>query len=237
MIQSDNLEKIEQVLPAKPEEILGPLIEKDDLTTDEIQTFFINWHQFDDHYLWNCMRNSWHILRKYSKKELNSDLKKLKIYLTRLFRRKKSFLIWEKNRLKNKNVESGKDNKFRSESVLNEILNELKKWIKEDLSQNFEFPIIVLHHKVDAPLKNYEIEDPTDPKLSDYTEKYTLFHNPKTENFHYLHNVQSSINYRTNKAQFHILRVFYPEEKDKEKLRLKIEQKYQEILVENEKRV
>lgn len=89
-------------------------------------------------------------------------------------------------------------------------------------------PLIVLNSKIDAPLSNIPMEDPVNP--DEYQGQLILFHNPDTDQFLYLNNVQSSINFQTNKSEFHIFRVFYPEEESKEELYTKIDSKYNKLV-------
>jgi len=227
MINSDNLKAIEDSLPLKPDVVLSLILDENNLTKEEIQDFFILWHKYDDYYLWNCMRDCWHKLRDLSEKDSNSDLKLLKTYLDLLFQRKKSALVWEINRLKSVN-ENNNEEKIVLDSILESVFGDLETWIKSELSTDYEMPLIVLNNKVDAPLSNIRMEDPENP--NEYQGELILFHNPDTDQFHYLNNVQSSINFQTNKSEFHIFRVFCPEEECKEELYTKIDSKYSELI-------
>jgi len=89
-------------------------------------------------------------------------------------------------------------------------------------------PLIVLNDKIDEPLSNKRMEDHENP--NEYQGELTLFHNSDTGQFHHLNNVQSSINFQTNKSEFHIFRVFCPQEKCKEELYTKIDSKYNELI-------
>ncbi|MHA1273629.1 MAG: HD domain-containing protein [Promethearchaeota archaeon] len=219
----------EEYLPIKPDKLLAPIIEKEILSTEEINDFYIKWHKFDDYYLWTCLRNCWHILRKKMNKELNSDARTLKKYLDLLFQRKKSNLVFEINRLKTKGKEE-KSNNNDEDNILIKVIRDLKKWIEEELNKRYKYPFIILKHEILAPLNNYEIEDPKDPQLADYDESLILFYDRKSKNFHYLHNVPSSINYQKNKSIFYIFRVFYPEKLDEKEINHLIKNKFNELM-------
>ncbi len=227
MINSDSLNVIEASLPLKPDIILSPIINEKKLDSEQSQGFFELWHMLDDYYIWNCMRNCWHELKKLSSEEINSDLKLLNSYLDLLFRRKKSELIWEINRLKSIPENNEKEKKV-LDSILETVFGDLESWIKNDLSESYESPLIVLNNKVDAPLSNIKMEDPEDP--NEYQGELILFHDPETDQFHYLNNVQSSINFQTNKSEFHIFRVFCPDKECKDELYTKINSKYNELV-------
>ncbi len=226
MINSDKLNDIEDFLPIKPDKILSLILNENKLNEQQIQRFFELWHMFDDYYLWNCMRNCWHKLKKLSSKKFNPDLKLLKTYLDLLFQRKKSELIWEINRLK-RIIENNKGKRV-LDSILETVFKDLESWIKNELSKDCASPLIILNNTVDAPLSNIIMEDPEDP--NDYQGESILFHDPDTDQFHYLNNIESSINFQSNKSEFHIFRVFCPDNKYKDELNTKIEAKYNELI-------
>ncbi len=226
MITSENLDLLEDILPTKPDVILSPILKEKQLSKEEIQDFYIEWHKFDDYYLWNCMRNCWHELRTINNEELHKDLKLLKIYLDLLFQRKKSELVWELNRLKS--VIDDEEKKIKAlDSILGPILDELESWINVELAKEYDSPLIVLNQKVEAPLTQ-DFGDIANP--NDHQSERTLFFNPKTNEFHYLNNVESSINFQTNRSEFRIFRVFCPDKKYGEELNIKIKIKYNELI-------
>ena len=227
IINSDKLNIIAECLPLKPDKILSLIINEDMLEENQIQEFFELWHMFDDYYIWNCMRNCWHKLKKLREEDFNTDLKLLKDYLDLLFRRKKSELIWEMNRLKSVNENENEGEKV-LDSILESVFGDLETWIKNQLTKDYEPPLIVLNNKVDAPLSNVNMDDPED--ANEYQGEFILFHEPETNQFHYLNNVQSSINFQSNKSEFHIFRVFCPDKECKDELHLKINSKYQELV-------
>ncbi|MGV9206371.1 MAG: hypothetical protein ACOC44_20385, partial [Promethearchaeia archaeon] len=100
MINSDKLNEISDVLPKKPDDILRLILENEELDSEQIEQFSKEWNSFDDHYLWNCMRDCWKELEKIPIDVQSSDLRHLHMLLDRLFRRKRSNLIFEKNLLK-----------------------------------------------------------------------------------------------------------------------------------------
>lgn len=225
-ITSENLDEISKFLPKKPDEILKPIIENDDLNDDQSDDFFIEWNSFDDYYVWNSLRNCWRELISQSYNSLNDDLSKLKILLDRLFRRKKSNLIFEENLLKTE--PNKKSSKGKLDSVLARGFEELKKWIKNELNDVYNNSLIVLYSDIDAPLKNIQEEDPE--TVEDYEGNLVLFYDFDEEKFHYLHNINSSINYQHKKSKYHIFRVFNMKESDDpEELRDIISKKFEEL--------
>ena len=226
--ENEDLEELEGLLPLRPDEILAPILEGGLLDREECKDFFNKWHGFDDHYLWNSLRRCWQRLKKIPNDDLNQKLQVLKKILTLLYKRKRSELVWERNFLKNEIEKTRAHSDTPSESLV-QVFKDLEKWIKNELSQDTDAPLlIVLNHRIPAPLSNIKNEDPEE--LKDYIGKYTLFYNSEEEKFHYLHNVKSSINYRLNKTGFHIFRVFCPERELKEELNNKIGTKYNELI-------
>ncbi|MFX1276015.1 MAG: HD domain-containing protein [Promethearchaeota archaeon] len=225
IINSDNLNEIKSNLLLKPDIFLEPILEDKELDEKEIQEFYVLWHQFDDHYVWNCMRDCWHQLKKKDNNDLSEELVLLKNYFDLLFQRKKSELVWEENRLKNIISNNNSDTKL--DNLLERIFSQLEDWIKNELQKDYEFPLISLNHKVDAPLSNIEIDDPEN--LDDYEGESILFHDPMTDKFHYLYNVQSSINFQINKSEFKIFRVYSTKEGYRNELHEKIDKKFKEL--------
>ena len=138
-----------------------------------------------------------------------------------------NYLIWEMNRLKSVNENEGEGERA-LDSILESVFGDLETWIKNELTKDYEAPLIILNNKVDAPLSNINMDDPEDP--NDYQGELILFHEPETNQFHYLNNVQSSINFQSNKSEFHIFRVFCPDKECREELHLKINSKYHELV-------
>lgn len=231
---ADDLKELEGLLPVKIEEILRPILDDGELSPESIQKFYDDWYSFDDHYLWNCLRRCWQKIKGISDLDSKLKLKKLQIILNLLFKRKKSELIWEKNFLKRNIEKATNTDESPSDTTLIQVFKDLKRWIKTDLSKNYNTLLIVLNHRISAPLSNVENEDPE--QLKNYIGEYTLFHDPETDQFHYLQNVESSINYRNNKTGFHIFRVYCPDKEYKKVLHTKIEAKYDELIKSSAKK-
>jgi hypothetical protein len=221
-ITSENLAVISNILPLKPDEILKPLIENDFLCDKQCNNFFLDWFSFDDYYLWNCLRECWLKLNRFSESTLNQDSKRLRQLLDRLFKRKNARLVWEKNLLKK--IEP--DRKL--ESVIKKKFEKLEEWIKNDLNKEYNHSLIVQNTEIDAPLKNIQEEDPEN--INDYEGDLTLFYDFDEAKLHYLHNINSSINYQSKKSNYYIFRVYDIEEENKsEELKEKISKKFQDF--------
>ncbi|MGV9199615.1 MAG: hypothetical protein ACOC44_20390 [Promethearchaeia archaeon] len=85
------------------------------------------------------------------------------------------------------------------------------------------------YNEVDAPLKNVTEVDPE--SLADYDRDSVLFYDLDNKEFHYLHNVESSINFHSNKSKYYLFRIFSMlDDESSSEIESKIVQKYEELL-------